>query len=250
MIDLRKGNAMSGTRVSKTAGSDTVRTGTGCVTALVLALTALPGCGSVPPRHYYTIVNEQTRHASGEPICGRPLVVATVEAVAPYDSSKIVYRTDRFKINFYHYRQWAADPEQMFEELLIHKMQGKNIFVGVERYIHSSLDHLALYTRINALEEVDDGDKWNARLAMDFVLKEPQTDEVLWRYGFDRTERVLEKNPRELVKTLSGIYHSETEKMMARLQGFLSTYDGCFGSEQDQKSDYDEEEQAAEPVQP
>lgn len=213
-------------------------------TALLLLIAGLlPACGSAPPKFYYSIVSEKTRQASRQLLCSRPVVLAAVEAVAPYDSQKIVYRSEIYDVNFYHYRLWAAEPEQMLEELLTRKLQASNYFPGVETYIHSSSDHLALYTRINALEEVDEeeGDKWNARLALSFVLKEPTTDEVIWRYAFDRTERVMEKNPRELVRTLSHIFFAETEKMTARLRQFVLGYEGCMKSEPEPPAAFDEE---------
>jgi uncharacterized lipoprotein YmbA len=210
---------------------------------LVLIAGLLSACGSAPPRFYYAMVAEKTRQASGQTLCSRPLVLAAVEAVAPYDSQKIVYRSEVYDVSFYNYRMWAAEPEQMLEELLTRKLRDSNFFPGVETYIHSSSDHLALYTRINALEEVDEeeGEKWNARLALSFVLKEPADDEVIWRYEFDRTERVLERTPRELVKTLSRIYFAETEKMAARLRQFIVGYDGCQEPEHGPTDAFDEE---------
>ncbi len=199
----------------------------------VLIAGALQACGSAPPKYYYAMVVEKTRQASGQVLCRRPVVLAAVEAVAPYDSQKIVYRSEVYDVNFYHYRLWAAEPEQMLEELLTRKLQTSNYFPGVESYIHASSDHLALYARVNALEEVDEeeGDKWSARLALSFVLKEPATDEVIWRYGFDHTERVMEKNPRDLVRTMSRIFFTETEKMTAQLRRFLIGYQGCLERE-------------------
>lgn len=195
----------------------------------ILAAAALQACGSVPPKYYYTIVAKKTRQSSSQMLCRRPLVLAAVEAVAPYDSQKIVYRSEIFDVSFYHYRLWAATPEQMLEELLTRKLQASNYFPGVESYIHSSGDHLALFVRINALEEVDQeqGEKWNARLALSFVLKESTSDQVIWRHSFDRTERVMERNPRDLVRTISHIFFTETEKMTARLRQFLLGYQGC-----------------------
>jgi uncharacterized lipoprotein YmbA len=212
------------------------------VVMLLLIAALLPACGSAPPKFYYAIVAEGTRQTSGQPVCSRPLVLAEVEAVAPYDSQKIVYRSEIYDVNFYNYQLWAAEPEEMLEELLTRKLQASNFFPGVETYIHSSSDHLALYTRVNALEEVDqeEGEKWNAHLALSFVLKEPATDEVIWRYAFDRTERMLEENPRELVKTLSQIFFTETEKMAARLRQFVLGYPGCREKETGTSASFEE----------
>jgi uncharacterized lipoprotein YmbA len=199
---------------------------------LILATAALAACGSVPPKHFYTLVNEKPRPPRDNPICTRPLVMAPVEAVSPYDSSKIVYRSDPYNVDFYHYRLWAAGPEDMLEELLSQRLANSNIFPGVERYIHSSSDHLALFARINAIEEIDRGEEWTARMAMTFVLKDPRDDSVAWRHSFDRTEPVREKKPAQLVRTLSRIYHVEAEKMVSALEMFILGFEGCREEEE------------------
>ncbi len=201
----------------------------GCFALCAVAAAAMLACGSAPPKHFYTMVASGGK-ARYQVLCVRPLVLGAVEAVAPYDSQKIVYRTERYKINYYHYRMWAAEPEDMLEEMLKQQLQHAGVFPGVEGYLHSSMDHLALHTRIHALEEVDSEDDWTAHLSISYVLKDPNSDAVIWRHAFDQTQRLEHKNIRELSRVLSDIYNSETHKMIRSLASFISRYPGCATS--------------------
>ncbi|MFO8072197.1 MAG: ABC-type transport auxiliary lipoprotein family protein [Polyangia bacterium] len=208
-------------------------TGRGALVAvsILAALLTCAACGGRMPTKRYYAIDDPPRPAAAaanaSPVCEVPLVVASVMAAAPYRNDKIVFRSDAYEIRHFNYRLWVTPPDEMMHSLLIRTLDASDLFPVVESYVHASSDHLALYARIDAIEEIDTEDGWSARLAMSFHLKRSDADDLLWRYEFDATEPVAEESIPAVVAALSGIYRAKTEELTAELRRFLATYPGC-----------------------
>lgn len=195
----------------------------------ILTTVVAVSCGSVPTKRYYTLSNTFTPESDPpeKPLCTKPLVVASVMASSHCKNDKIVFRTNPFEIRHFNYRLWVSPPEEMMKSLLAGKLESSGVFPAVESYVHASSDHLALYARLNALEELDGEDEWTARMAMSFVLKSSSDDAILWKYEFDATLPAQRKNITSVVSTLSDIYNLEIDKMISDLEAFLTGYPEC-----------------------
>jgi ABC-type uncharacterized transport system auxiliary subunit len=208
-------------------------TGRGALVAvpILAASLACAACGGKVPTKRYYVIDDSSRAAAAAgntaPVCEVPLTVASVMAAAPYRNDKIVFRSDAYEIRHFNYRLWVTPPDEMLQSLLIRTLDASGLFPVVESYVHASSDHLALYARIDAIEEIDTEDGWSARLAMSFHLKRSDSDDVPWRYYFDASAPVAEENVPAVVAVLSGIYRAKTEELTAELRRFLQTYPGC-----------------------
>jgi ABC-type uncharacterized transport system auxiliary subunit len=194
-----------------------------------LLVISIVSCGAPPPKRYYTMANSlqsDARYAT-PPLCALPLVVASVMAASPYEDDKIVFRSNDFEIRYYNYRFWVDPPEKMMMGLLQLRMSHSGLFETVEYRINSASDHLALYVKLNAVEERDRNEKWYARLAMSFVLKTADNESVIWTHEFDEERPAQVKSALGVVATLSDIYNTELNEVMESLSIFLPTYAGC-----------------------
>lgn len=198
----------------------------GVLFILAFSLISL-SCSSAPLKRYYTLANSEGRKMGGGAICNRSIAIASVEAPPPYDSDKIIFRSDKYEVKYYNYRFWAGTPYEIVRRLLLEKLMQKELFSAAENYVNSSIDHLAMYVTISAIEEVDGKGGWDAHLAMSFLLKETRKDEVIWQYDFDKTRKTEKRNLASLVEALSQIYNSETDKMLVSLAHFIETYEQC-----------------------
>ena len=193
-------------------------------------IITMVSCGSVPPNRYYTLANDTKLPGTKMPIpvCTLPLVIASVMAAPPYEDDKIVFRSNDFEIRYYNYRFWVDPPEKMIMGLLQRRMESSGLFQAVEYRINSASDHLALYVKLNAIEERDRDEQWYARLAMSFVLKTSDKEDVIWKHAFDKELRAREQSALGIVATLSDIYNDEVDGAIESLSGFLPSYKGCL----------------------
>ena len=202
---------------------------TAYLTVWIFLVITLISCGAAPPKRYYTLANDTKGPAAKTPIpaCTLPLVMASVMAASPYEDDKIVFRSNDFEIRYYNYRFWVDPPEKMIMGLLQRRMASSGLFQTVDYRINSASDHLALYVKLNAIEERDRDEHWYARLAMSFVLKTSSKEEVIWKYAFDKEGRSKEQSALGIVATLSDIYNDEVDGTIESLSGFLPSYEGC-----------------------
>ncbi len=71
---------------------------------------------------------------------------------------------------------------------------------------------------IDAIEEVDTDDSWQARLAMTFLLRRGESEKIVMRHAFDVTMPCAKRAPEEVAKTISGILARESQRL-ARMIG-------------------------------
>ena len=197
----------------------------------LLLTAAVSGCGATHIDRYFTLANDDRSEAARETArCVLPLVIASVMVAPPYKEENIVFRSDAFEIYYYNYRYWVDPPGEMIRGLLQIRLEGSGLFQAVEPRIHSPSDHLALYVRLNALEEKDRGGEWYARLAMRFTLRTSRGDALVWRYAFDTEQRVSRRDVLGVVEALSAIYNKELDQAMISLSAFVSSHAECTGT--------------------
>ncbi len=161
------------------------------------------------------------------PLCARSLVVEAVDAVEPYDNDKVVFRTDDFEIKYFNYRLWVASPPDMLRKLVAEKLNHAGIFSSVENHIESSSDHMLLSLNLLGIEEIVHKREHSARLAIRFQLRDPKTEELIFRYEFDKSLPFEDKEVTTLIETLNQIYNDEVDGMIPSLTRAVRNYDHC-----------------------
>ena len=198
-------------------------------TLIFLLFVGAGSCAKPPVKRYYTLVNKQTQ-TGRSPLsqrCARSIVIAPVESISPYKNEKIIFRTDSYEVKHFNYRLWVSSPEDMMQSLLLRKVESARIFSAVETFVNASSRHLTLYTKLNAIEELDQDGKWHGRLSMRFVLKDEQDENIIWEHEFDETQKASDKNVPALIHTLSEVYNSQTDEMIRSLSKFTKKYSAC-----------------------
>lgn len=203
------------------------------ILAAAAALALLCGCGAVPDKHFYAIVNgaEAQAQAAAGPACARTAVVTPVEIAVPYDDDRIVFRTGDYEVKYFNYDFWVSRPQEMFQQLLAQKLERARLFEGVDPQIASARTHLTVLATIDAIELVATGELIEARLAMTLRLRDPSADASVWEHSFD-TRRPVANDDRdvdveETVRTLNAIYGDEVANVVQSLRAVLPSYAGC-----------------------
>lgn len=189
---------------------------------LLVTLTLLVACGSVPRRYYYTLsypLDEVTDRPALHPV---RLRIKPFGVGLPYNRPQIVYRQTPYQYQYYTFRMWAAKPQHLVRELTERHIRAVGLVDEVTREYLEELPDYELEGEIIAMEEFDSGDIWYGHLAMRFRLVRFRDKMPLWTYHFDRTKRIYERDLVYVIRALSGILEEELGRITAELDVVLS----------------------------
>lgn len=168
---------------------------------LVFALL-VPACGGAPPalRHYTLAVSG----GAARPVAGgATLAVTPLVADSAYDTDQLVYRLSPYRLDYYNYHRWSAHPGLLVADFLRRAYARTGLFRQVLGDASSDAAWV-LAGRIAAFEEVDESpERWQAHVALELSLRDPQSGAVAWSAAYDRREPMPERNPEGLARALS-----------------------------------------------
>ncbi len=179
-------------------------------------LLLLTGCFSTPPveEHFYFLLGPGKALAKEK---GPRLLVADFRTAAGYDSARIAYRVEKHELRYYAYRQWVSDPARLLGEMTVRHLRASGKFYQVDRSDKIRDPDAILEATVDAIEEVDKGDRWQARLAMTFRLRRGETEKILLRHAFDVTLPCSKKNIDVVAENISKILDQELKKLIPRI---------------------------------
>jgi uncharacterized lipoprotein YmbA len=159
--------------------------------ALVLALVLASACTltrRTPELRYYTL------SVPGAPaVDGLRFRVDAVTMDAPYATARMAYRTSPYRLDYYVYHRWAADPRQVVAAALRDYLE------------HGGADGdrppLELSAHVRRFEEVDAPSGWSAALAADVVVRDGAR--VVLERTYEDTEPAESRNPEAVAAALS-----------------------------------------------
>jgi ABC-type uncharacterized transport system auxiliary subunit len=152
---------------------------------------AATGCISsqrVPRMRYYTLAPPASAAAV-------PVAVETGRFTAdpPYDTARIAYRTSPYRLDYYVYHRWAADPARLVA------MAARDYFAPAAT--RDGAVPFVVDGHVRRLEEVDRPDGWHGVLALDVTVR--RGDAVVLERRFAETERAEERTPEAVAAALS-----------------------------------------------
>ena len=181
-------------------------------------------CGTVPDVHYYLIdylykpVN--VKNAKHQVVLG--LEKFTTDPL--YESDRIVYRDSPYEAKFYNYHRWITSPTRIVTGKVIEQFSTSGAFKQVVSFPHvSNVDYLVRGT-IKAFEEWDEDDEWYAHVKLHFELVKVDHNTLLWQDILMKKTKVVQKNPIELVRSLSISLQACIEEAIEKIDYTLSQY--------------------------
>jgi ABC-type uncharacterized transport system auxiliary subunit len=160
-------------------------------------------------------------------MCKKPLGIAAITVLPPYDLTKIVFRPDALEVRYYANHYWVSSPEDMMRKLVARRLEFARLFSEVDNEINLARPHMSLAMEVHNLEEIDKENHWHARLAMNLSLRDEETEEIVWRHRFDVTRKVDKKEIKRVIVVLSDIYNAEIDKALKSLKKVLARPDVC-----------------------
>jgi ABC-type uncharacterized transport system auxiliary subunit len=191
----------------------------GCILPVVLSLSFVGCFGTEAKDEFFYQLSGPTKAL--EKGSGPKLLLATFSAAAGYDTPRIAIRNTKHEILYYGYRQWAAEPTRILAEMTEAHLRASGKFSEVTRSDRMREPDAVLEATINAVEQVDHKDSWDARLAMTIVVRKGLTEQVVLRHAFDAKRPCERRHPDEVAKGVSKILESEISRLAPRIAAAL-----------------------------
>ncbi|HEY2385468.1 MAG TPA: ABC-type transport auxiliary lipoprotein family protein [Candidatus Binatia bacterium] len=163
---------------------------THALAAALLATTAL-GCSffhTQPHIRYYTL----TLQGAPATALDAPVSVVGFAADEPYASARLAYRSSPYRLDYYTYHRWAADPRNLLR-------------ATVRDYFEHGAAHdglpYELEGNIRRLEEVDEPAGWQGALTLD--IKVARGGATVLQRTYAETEPAAAKNAEAVAAAVS-----------------------------------------------
>lgn len=211
---------------------------------MLLAALALGGCfGSTSQvEHFYALKVPASTTKAGT---GPRLLVADFTAEAGYETDRMAYRLSEHELRFYGYHRWTASPTRLLTEAAARHLAATNKFAQVGQGDKMREPELVLDAVVEAIEEVDRGKSWQARLAMRLALRRAGTDTVLMRHTFDVSEPCKERHPREVARGVSKILNDQLKLLSGKIGKLGAAGKATAQSAEEDKDDEEDKKDAA-----
>ena len=161
-----------------------------------------------PKKHYYQIYYKP-KNVLGRKISGT-LRIKPFEVNKVYDRHNIVYRKSVNEMFYYNRKFWASKPSDMITDVLANHATETQLFSDIILELTKKPDYV-LTGRILALDELDSGEKWFARVSIIYELKDYKTNQTIVSHSFERRKEVKIKDAVYVVRAMGEIIEEETE---------------------------------------
>lgn len=196
----------------------------GILTVCFIALFMISSCSlfssKAPLKHYYQVYY-QPKESSQQPIKAT-LRIKTFNSDKVYKKYNLVYRTSYEEMFYYNTHFWASRPDDMITDLVANHFSKQQVFSDIIITMDKKPDYV-LSGRILAMDEVIEGEKSYARVAINFELKDYKTEDIVVAYYFDKKKEAEGKKPVDVVRAMSEIIESEIEVFVSKIYETLES---------------------------
>jgi ABC-type uncharacterized transport system auxiliary subunit len=175
--------------------------------ATVAVAAALAGCSLAPTTphiRYYTLAVTGTPPTHLD----APVRVGTFTADQPYATERIAFRSSPYRLDYYTYHRWAADPRDLL------RAATRDYF---ERAAGTHGSPYEIEGHLRRLEEVDQPAEWQGALALD--VRVTRGGVVVLDRVFHETEPAESRNPEAVAAALSRALQRVLDQVLTELAG-------------------------------
>lgn len=135
------------------------------------------------------------------------LGVEKFEVDEAYNRTAMVYRPAPYRAETYEYSSWRVNPGFMVADYLIRDLRDSHLFKAVLTADGSKLTRFILEGGVREIQEVDQGELWQASLVLNITFLDTSQTEITKRVLFQKTYRatepMTEKTPAGLAQAMS-----------------------------------------------
>ena len=182
---------------------------------IIIAFTLFLGsCSKIPRSHYYLLDTKLTPDFIKKEHQSR-VIPLSVRIKPPnigqvYNRLNLVYKESPFKIGFYNYHKWVIKPEKMLRDSISSFLKRAGLFKNVLVQYSIQNPDLEWQTEISSLE-MNLIDNKNPKISFkgEFKLYYRSGDTYLWKYKFNRNDKIKMKIPEDFVQKISAAFAEE-----------------------------------------
>jgi len=191
----------------------------------ILTAGLMIACGSTHGKRYFEIRSVAPAEPA-LPKIERHLLVEPTAVEPLYDDTRILYRVSPFEVKYYPYEFWAERPGKQVSAAMAEYLRKKKVFPSIGQGPMKEVPEIILRTRVHVLEEIDNPDGWQARLAMDIEFVDANSGQALVVRSFDRKEKMAGKQVGEFPPACSRMLDEELGKAIWELARALDKKSG------------------------
>jgi hypothetical protein len=131
------------------------------------------------------------------------------------DRAALASRPSPYRVEFYGFREWLAQPDRLLGEMLIRALVDSGCFAAVSSPPYAGPVDYELGGVLERLEELDrpEPEPWAAGLGWRVALLDAQGN-VLWRGRVDREQPSAARDPESVVAALASLVNDELDALV------------------------------------
>ena len=164
------------------------------------------GCGKPPMLVHQYLLEYPAPVVKATPVA-ESLKVDKFAVAQAFNTTAMVYRTGPYKAETYNYSRWRVNPGYQVTDFLIRDLRESRLFQAVLPADSATKARFALEGGVERIEEVDQGEVWQAALGLNITLQDTEekdlTKRVLFQKNYRAEEPLTEKTPDGLAQAMS-----------------------------------------------
>jgi cholesterol transport system auxiliary component len=198
--------------------------GTGLITAIVLIVGLLSGCGSTRPAKYYQLT-VPTEAGAVEKTDAVPvtLLVGALMTSHLYREDRIVYGNGPEQLGTYEYQRWAEPPTEMIQEILLRQLRATGRYRAVHVRRSNMQGDFAIRGRLYDFKEVD-GSPTSTRVTLELEMRDLKTGATVWNHYYTHDEPASGKDVPAVVEALDKNVQRAVKEVVDSLDQYFASH--------------------------
>jgi ABC-type uncharacterized transport system auxiliary subunit len=190
---------------------------------IILTLLLLYGCSrTINTVTYYMLdFPVELRNENEEPVSNEVCEVLPVQIAEVYSQQRIALRKRSHEIIYYHYHQWAENPDVNIGRLVQKMLNSTELFNRVSDRVWNISPRYQLTIAINSLEVIEGEDSLFAHIDMDLELLDREKNKIAVVYGFDHRIGLEEWDLNDVSLVLSEQLRNELNTFAYKIRVYL-----------------------------
>jgi len=158
------------------------------ISALVLCLAIMNGCGAARPSKFYQLTAASDRAAGEDPSpYAVTLLLGPITSSHLYRDDHIVYTSNGQTMGTYEYQRWAEPPSEMIDDVLLRELRVSGRYQHVYSLRSAVRGDYLLHGYLYDFREIS-GNGLAARLSFAFELRDSKTGATVWTGSYTHDE--------------------------------------------------------------
>ena len=181
---------------------------------LIFTASSLTGCLTRAPEatRYYLLdypAGMEIDLPGNGPFVEKSCIITSVEVYPAYSSHQIAVREHSHEIKYFALNIWAVRPEQSLTNIMTEFLKNHKVFESIHLPGLSTETDFTLNTTVYNLEVVQERRDYYARLKLEYLLKDNQSNQIVHDHRADKRVLLEERDLNLFAAAISEIFVEE-----------------------------------------